>query len=147
MFLPTHLAGFSDQAAEIVVEVFIGREAEHVHVVARRVGVDSLETGRPATPREDEVPPQRRFLGHQGGESHSHLERNPRSLRDDGERSGGAGDLDESVEQAADDRIAAGEERVDVEHPARMLLVPRREPRAAPGTAPEGPPRVALFCA
>jgi hypothetical protein len=108
-----------------------------VNVVARREGLDLLESLRGKPPSQHEVAPQRRLLGHERGEPHPGLKRDPRLLRDDGDGAGLGDHLEKTVEEPADGGLTAGEQRLDVEGPARVPLIPRREPFAAPRAAPQ----------
>lgn len=136
MLLLSDGVGLRQPLAKLGVDVLRLLDAENVHVIARRNGLDAPKPWAVTSPGENDVsvepPASRRHLR----ERHSHLERDATFLGDDRDRSNVANCIDNRIEEGANRPRLAFKMIVQVVAPARVRLVSIRELPTASLAAP-----------
>ena len=137
MALFAHAISFGKPGRYFIVDFVDAGETKRVKVISRRESFDAAKPWILETAREDDVAVHPVPANHEGGETHPHMKRDPRFLRQDGERSVFFCESAQPVEDRADRFWFTGKVRGERISPAGMRLIPIRERAPALRTTPE----------
>jgi hypothetical protein len=120
-----------------VVDFVDAGETKRVKTISRRESFYATKSRILETAREDDMAVHPVPANHECGETHPDMKRDPRFLREDGERSVFVRESAQLFEDRADRFRFTGKVRRERVSPAGMRLIPIRERAAALRTTPE----------